>query len=951
MERDQKSINFQRYFSKSGVDPFSIGWDGSRLEYELRSAKVNDDRGNVVFAQDDVEVPTIWTPHPTNTVASKYFYGKKNSSEREHSIKQVFGRVADFIGSRGSEMGYFASEEDAKAFSDELKVLMINQAGMFNSPVLFNCGLFDKYGIRSGSIGNYYYDTKSGSVLPIKDGEAYVHPQGSACFITNIEDSMHSIMKDGAYNYAMLFKHGSGVGSDLSNLRSSRELLTGGGQPSGPLSFMKIFDAVADVVKSGGKTRRAAIMESLKVSHPDIMDFITAKSSEEKKAWALIEQGYDGSFGGEAYSSVKFQNMNLSVRVSDEFMRAAKEGRMWRTSPILNKELADKMPEWPAQQILRTIAESTHICGDPGTQYETTINRWHTCKKSGPINASNPCSEYMFVDNSACNLASLNLRKFLDEKGILNIDSLKKAVRTFIIAQEILVDSGGYPSDKITQNTHDFRPLGLGYANLGAAVMSLGMPYDSDQARTFASAVTDLITATAYATSSELAKARGAFSRFDENKDSMLEVIAMHKTEDSKLDPKSLGSNEEIVNQARQIWQENIENGDRYGFRNAQVTLLAPTGTIGFVMDCDTTGVEPDIALVKYKELVGKGFMRIVNKTIRKALETRGYDTPSIENIIKYVDEKDTIAGAPGLKNEDLPIFDCAMEPKGGGRSISYQAHLKMMAAVQPFLSGAISKTINMPKNSTVEDIVAAYQMGHELGLKAVAIYRDGSKKTQPVSTSRGGEGKLESTVKKEELTWGKRRKLPANHESRTHKFSIGGHDGYYHVGFYNDGKIGQLWIDVSKDGTTLGTGMRLFATAFSFILQLGMPLEEATRKFEGYSFEPSGIITGNEDIHFAKSMVDYIMKDVKIRYVIGKKSNSTIQTSTAEESPTKTNESYEVDTEEKLGKLFEEFIKGKTLTDKTCPACNKWKMIALDNKGCHMACLCGHESTEGCGK
>lgn len=952
---DYKPVKVGRYFSKKGQDAFSTGWDGSRLEYDLREVKL-EEGGKVIFEQKDVEVPKNWGQNPTEILASKYFYGRKGSSERETSAKQVFGRVAEFIASRGRTMGYFRNDSDAQVFRDELLVLMMNQAGMFNSPVLFNFGLYDKYQVQSGSVGNHYFDLKEGIVKPVPEGLAYKHPQGSACFIAGIDDSMHSIMMDGSYNYAMLFKHGSGVGSDLSRLRSSRELLTGGGSPSGPLSFMKIFDSVAAVVKSGGKTRRAAIMESLKVIHPDIMDFIKAKPNEEKKAWALIEQGYDGSFGGEAYDSVKYQNMNLSVRVFDEFMKAVRENKNWRTQPVLNKELADQMPEYPAREILKAIAEGTWICGDPGVQYDDTINRWNTCKASGRINASNPCSEFMHVDNSACNLASLNLRKFIDNKGRVDIQGLETAVRTFIIAQEIIVDAGSYPSHLIAENSHRFRPLGLGYANAGAAAMAMGLPYDSDQARTLMAGITNLITASAYATSRELGKARGHFEEFKKNKDSMLEVILMHKQAGDKIDPASLGENTGILKRTQELWQANLLEGEKTGFRNDQVSLLAPTGTIGFLMDCDTTGLEPDLALVKYKKLVGGGQMKLVNGTVKKALATLGYSPEAIEKITTYIDKKDTIEGAAELKEEHLPIFDCAFKPRNGKRFLSYQAHLKMMAAVQPFLSGAISKTINMPNESTVEEIMSAYQLGHDLGLKAVAIYREGSKRIQPLNTGRDSEkaGKLEVKLSDGELLWGRRKKLPSDHDSRTHKFKVAGHGGYYHVGFYPDGSIGELWVDVSKDGTTLGTSMRLFATAFSYMLQLGMPLEEAVEQFEGYSFEPSGIVIGNPDIHFAKSMVDYIMKDMKHKYVDGKKGKilDSPETSTAITSSEKAKEetNSKINGEEELAKQYQDFIKGRTVTDKICPNCNKWNMVALDSKMCHLACFCGHDSTEGCG-
>jgi ribonucleoside-diphosphate reductase alpha chain len=657
---------------------------------------------------------------------------------------------------------------------------------------------------------------------------------------------------------AMLFKYGSGTGTDLSTLRSSKEMLSGGGKPSGPLSFMRIFDQIAAVVRSGGKTRRAAKMQSLKVSHPDIKEFIECKMNEEKKVWALIEQGYDGGLNGEAYASVMYQNSNLSVRLTDEFMKAALEGKEWQTYAVTDP--ARPMVKYQAKELLELIAEGTRVCGDPGVQYHTTVNRWHTCPQSGEINASNPCSEYMFVNDSACNLASLNLLKFRRADGSFDIARYRTAVRLFVIAQEILVDHGSYPNERICRNSHEFRPLGLGYANLGSLIMSLGMPYDSDGGRATAAAVTAIMTGAAYSASAEMSSRVGPFAQYHKNRQSMLKVIHMHREAVGKI---AEHCPRELLDAAAAAWEEALETGEKMGFRNAQVTVLAPTGTIGFMMDCDTTGVEPDIALVKYKQLAGGGLFKIVNRTVPLALERLGYNKQQVGEIIEHIDESDTIVGAPHLAEKHLPVFDCAFKPAKGRRSIQYMGHIRMMSAVQSFLSGAISKTVNMPKGSTTADIMQVYVEGWKLGLKAVAIYRDGSKRAQPLNVKRDGQKepqKVEATAAAEGKFAPHRHRLPATRPSITHKFDVAGHEGYLNVGLFEDGKPGELFITMAKEGSTVGGMMDAFATSISLCLQYGVPLEALVKKFSHQRFEPNGM-TSNKDIPFAKSIVDYVFR------------------------------------------------------------------------------------------
>lgn len=851
-------LRVRRVFSTPGRHPFD------ELQWERRKAAITDDKGRTIFEQPDVEVPASWSQLATNVVASKYFYGAHGSRERENSVRQLIHRVTRTITDWGAKAGCFASPEDAEAFYHELTWLCVNQYGAFNSPVWFNCGLYQQYGVgRQSGAGNFYFDAAEGTVR--RAATQYERPQCSACFIQSVEDSMESIMEL-ARSEAMLFKFGSGSGTDLSTLRSSREMLSGGGKPSGPLSFLKVYDAIASVVKSGGKTRRAAKMNTLKVWHPDIKEFIEAKQKEERKAWALIEEGYDGSFNGEAYGSISFQNENLSVRVTDEFLRAVEADAEWTTHFVTDP--SHPGPTYRARDLMRWIAEGTWICGDPGVQYEDTIQRWHTCKNDGPINSSNPCSEYMFLDDSACNLASLNLMKFLSDDGVFDVERFRAAVEIFITAQEILVDFASYPTEKIAWNSHRYRPLGLGYANLGSLLMALGLPYDSDEGRALAAAITGIMHGRAYAHSAELARVMGPFERFAANREPMLEVIRLHLAAG-----RAIGGQcpESLRRAAIEDLEAALAGGQRHGFRNAQVTVLAPTGTIGFMMDCDTTGVEPDIALVKYKTLAGGGLLKIVNRTVPAALRRLGYGPEAIARIVKYIEEKDTIEGAPDLDERHLPVFDCAFAPRNGRRFIPYIAHLKMMSAVQPFLSGAISKTVNMPEHATPDEIMDTYMTGWRLGLKAVAIYRDGSKRSQPVSTGKsktaaetapapatpaapaaaGGNGAKARPL---------RRRMPATRRSITHKFDIAGHEGYLTVGLYEDNTPGELFITMAKEGSTVGGLMDSFGTAISLCLQYGVPLKTLVEKFAHSRFEPSGF-TKNPDIPIAKSLTDYIFR------------------------------------------------------------------------------------------
>jgi ribonucleoside-diphosphate reductase alpha chain len=812
-------LTFPRFFTEAGVDPFD------EVEWELRAALIGNERGELVFEQRDVEIPKAWSQQATNIVVSKYFRGQIGTPEREQSVKQLIGRVVNTITDWARSNKYFASEEDLQAFSDDLKHILVYQKAAFNSPVWFNCG-FEKA------------------------------PQCSACFINSVQDTMDSILTL-ARTEGMLFKFGSGTGTNLSPIRSSKELLAGGGTASGPVSFMKGYDAFAGVIKSGGKTRRAAKMVILNADHPDIVEFINCKVEEEKKAWALIDAGYDGSFTGPAYSSVFFQNSNNSVRVTDDFMRAVLDDTEWETKAVRDGSVMDR---YKARHLMHLISEGTHVCGDPGMQFDTTINEWHTCPETDRIHASNPCSEYMFLNDSACNLASINLMKFIRDDGEFDVVAYKAAIRTLLTAQEIIVDNASYPSPAIEKNSHAYRPLGLGYANLGALLMSRGLPYDSDGGRDYAGALTALMTGEAYAQSARIARdCGGPFAGYEKNREPFLRVMRKHRDAIRDINPRNVPP--DLYQTARGAWEDAVELGEQFGYRNAQATVLAPTGTIGFMMDCDTTGVEPDIALVKYKKLVGGGLMKIVNQTVPMALRRLGYVQPQIEAIIDYIDRNETIEGAPELKESHLPVFDCAFKAAKGQRSIHYMGHIKMMGATQPFISGAISKTVNVPKEATVDEIMQAYIQSWKLGAKAISIYRDGSKRTQPLNTSRDKTAvEIAQLAAAQLVSTPVRRRLPDERQALTHKFDIAGHEGYITVGLFEDGQPGEIFLVMAKEGSTISGFADAFAQAISYALQYGVPLQALVDKFSHVRFEPSGM-TRNPDIRFAKSIVDYIFR------------------------------------------------------------------------------------------
>jgi ribonucleoside-diphosphate reductase alpha chain len=820
---EKPGLSLARYFTRAGVSPYDA------IEWEIRTATIANEKGKVVFEQTNVEIPKSWSQMATNVVVSKYFRGPLGSPLREHSVRQLISRVVSTLTKWGKADGYLATDDDAQIFADELTHILLHQKACFNSPVWFNCGIEEK-------------------------------PQCSACFILSVEDTMESIL-DWYRKEGIIFKGGSGSGVNLSRIRSSKEQLAGGGTASGPVSFMKAADASAGVIKSGGKTRRAAKMVVLNSDHPDIVDFIKCKVEEEKKAWALIDAGYDSSLDGPAYGSVFFQNANNSVRVSDEFMRAILEDRDWKTRYVTTGEVCET---YKARDLLRMIAEGTYLCGDPGMQFDTNINDWHTCSNTGRINASNPCSEYMHLDNSACNLASLNLLKFLRDDGVFDVEAFRRAVDIMVLSQDILVDNASYPTPEITANGHAFRELGLGYANLGALLMSLGLPYDSDAGRGYAAAVTALMSGEGYLQSSRIAEATGAFAGFAVNRQPMLRVLNKHRSHAYKISSSHVPL--DLLTAAREVWDLTCDEAEKHGVKNSQISVLAPTGTIAFMMDCDTTGVEPDIALVKYKKLVGGGLLKIVNNTVPRALKRLGYDSKEIQDVVEYIDEHETIEGAPHLKDEDFSVFDCAFKPANGSRSIHYLGHLKMMGAVQPFISGAISKTINMPSDVTVEETMQAYIEAWKLGLKAVAIYRDGSKRTQPLNTSKE-EGKGQKAEVHESLPF--RRKLPDERKSITHKFDIAGHEGYITAGMYEDGQPGEIFITMSKEGSTISGLMDSFATAISMALQYGVPLRVLVDKFSHTRFEPSGF-TKNPDIPMAKSIMDYIFRWLATKFLDG---------------------------------------------------------------------------------
>jgi len=886
-------LKIKNKFSSEFISP------ENEISWEKRSTEITSDAGKTIFKQEGVEIPKTWSPLATKIAVSKYFYGDISNGidptkeGRESSIKQLVSRVTETIAKWGMEDGYFESEKDSETFGNELKWLCLNQYGAFNSPVWFNVGLYQKYGVDGGQTGNWVYDKATDKAAIWKN--QYEYPQASACFIQSVDDTMESIMKL-AYSEAMLFKYGSGTGSDLSTIRSTKEKLSGGGKPSGPMSFLKIYDQVAGTVKSGGKTRRAAKMNTLKTSHPDIEEFIDAKAKEERKAWTLIDAGYDGSFNGDAYGSVMYQNENLSVRADDAFMNAAVENKPYFTLAVKDGK---PIEEKNAGVLMTKIAEGTYVCGDPGMQFDDTIHKWHTCKGTARQNSTNPCSEYLFLDNTACNLASLNLIKFKAPDGSFDCDRFVAACRIFITAQEILVDRASYPTKEIAENSHIFRTLGLGFANLGALIMSLGLAYDSNEGRAIAGAITSLMTSTAYHQSSLIASFYGEFPGYHNakcsgisnplkpsNQESMLEVIALHKEACEK------DSNGSVVwEAAKAMWAEAYHIGKIYGYRNAQVTVLAPTGTIGFLMDCDTTGIEPDIALVKYKLLAGGGNLKIVNQSVEPALVTLGYTEAEIAKIIRHIDIYDTIEdigtygeiAKSGLLSSHLVVFDCAFKAAKGSRSLHYMGHLKMMAACQPFLSGAISKTVNLPESATIDDIRNAYIDGWKMGLKAIAVYRDGSKRSAPLSTKT--ESKEVAVVDNDELEELRsyivsleancespvRKRLPDTRNAINHKFEIAGHKGYLSVGLFDNGDPGEIFISMSKEGSTIGGLVDTVATLTSLSLQYGVPLKDLVNKFAYQRFEPSGF-TKNPDIRNATSIIDYVFRWLGCQFVEGYK-------------------------------------------------------------------------------
>ncbi len=944
-------LQIPRFFSKAGREPFA------EVEWELRNASITGESGKVYFEQKDVEFPKTWSQLATNVVVQKYFRGAMGTPTRERSVRQLIGRVVSTITGWGLKDGYFRTEQDADVFRSELTHLLVHQKLAFNSPVWFNVGVEPE-------------------------------PQCSACFINSVQDTMDSILTL-AKTEGMLFKFGSGTGTNFSSIRSSRESLQGGGGASGPVSFMKGFDAFAGVIKSGGKTRRAAKMVILNADHPDILEYIHCKANEEKKAWALIDAGYDGSFNGEAYNSIFFQNSNNSVRVTDSFMESVVHDRPWHTRGVTTGAVVDT---YRARDIWRQVAEAAHQCGDPGLQFDTTVNSWHPCPNSGRINASNPCSEYMFLDDSACNLASLNLRKFQfpvghPQAGDFDIESFERAVDLTILAQEIIVDNARYPTPKIGENSHLYRPLGLGYANLGALLMSRGLPYDSDAGRAYAGAITAIMGGRAYRMSAEISRDHGGpFAAYDKNREPFLGVMRKHRQHVDHID--SALCPYDLLQAARAAWDEAIGIGEHHGFRNGQATVLAPTGTIGFMMDCDTTGIEPDIALVKYKRLVGGGLLKITNQTVAEALTRLGYDAAAQKQITDYIAAQDTIEGAPGLRPEHLAVFDCAFRAQNGTRSIHPMGHIKMMAAAQPFISGAISKTVNLPNDASVEDIENAYMQAWQLGLKAIAIYRDGCKRSQPLSTSKTENtsgvvassaatlpvqlliDKLPAEIQQQlrDATslsledflqhvaalanpkgqpMAVRRKLPDERRSITHKFAIAGHDGYIHVGMYDDGSPGEIFIRMAKEGSTISGLMDSFATAVSLALQHGVPLKLLVDKFSRTRFEPSGW-TGNPEIPRASSIMDYLFRWLEAKFlpdqVQGEQLEMDLPTPTAT-----TSQSVDAPTAPlpNLGSIIAATAARVFRAETDAPTCHECGTIMVRSGACHKCLNCG--ATSGC--
>ncbi|MFZ1132529.1 MAG: vitamin B12-dependent ribonucleotide reductase [Terriglobales bacterium] len=990
-------LTFRRFFTKAGVSPYS------EVEWELRNAQITDSQGGMIFEQKNVEVPKDWSMTATNIVASKYLHGQVGTEERETGVRQLVARVAETIRDWGVKDGYFRTAEDAGTFHDELVHLLVRQHVAFNSPVWFNVGCERVEPKSDATNWHWNFTTKQ-----VEFGvTGYTRPQCSACFINSVKDSLDSILTL-AKTEGMLFKWGSGTGTNLSPLRSSTEVLSGGGTASGPLSFMKGFDAFAGVIKSGGKTRRAAKMVILNIDHPDIVDFIECKSKEEAKAHALVLQGYDGSHpDSDAYSSIFFQNANNSVRVTDDFMVAVMRDTDFSTRAIVDGRV---VTTYKAKDLLEKISEATWQCGDPGMQYDSTVNRWHTSKNTARINASNPCSEYMFLDDSACNLASLNLLKFAPN-GTFDVEGYRHAVDVVITAQEILVDNAGYPTEIIGKNSHDYRPLGLGYANLGALLMAAGLPYDSDAGRDYAACVTAIMCGEAYLQSSRIAEqcepltpitdtvqTRLGVSAAEDmpgaacpgwyiNREPFLDVIRMHRASVNNIGGARGGTGvspapaerssaaaqlPELVEASKACWDEALSHGEKYGYRNSQVTVLAPTGTIGFMMDCDTTGIEPDLALIKYKKLVGGGMIKIVNNTVPGALFKLGYTHEQTDAIVSYIDATGTIEGAPHVKDEHLAVFDCSFKPAKGTRSIHYMGHLKMMAAAQPFISGAISKTVNLPNSASVEDISEAYIQAWKLGLKAVAVYRDGCKQSQPLSAA--GSKTANSTkddaarnaaslalanghAEDENLDApprAVRHKLKEERMSITHKFNIGGHEGYIIVGLYPNGEPGEIFIKMAKEGSTVSGLMDSFALAVSISLQHGVPLKLFCEKFAHTRFEPSGW-SSNPDIGFAKSIMDYIFRWLQLRFMTGQQQflfeNLRPKPAAAPEGVGDLNGSIPATNDQRSatgsGSIHAADALASMIDMGDAPSCHVCGSIMVRNGSCYKCMSCG--STSGC--
>jgi len=934
-----KGITVDRYFTKEGVHPYD------EIVWEKRDAVITNSKGEIVFEQKGVEVPEFYSQTATNIVVSKYFFGTVGKDDRESSVRELIGRVAKTISNWGRKDGYFQTAQDAQVFEDELHHILVNQKAAFNSPVWFNVG----------------------TPRP---------QQCSACFINSIEDDMRSILNL-CVTEGTLFKGGSGTGTNFSKLRSKREYLSGSnGKASGPVSFMKGLDAFAGVIKSGGKTRRAAKMVILNVDHPDIEEYITCKVEEEKKAWALMDAGYDGSIDGPAYGSIFFQNANNSVRVTDDFMQAVLDETDWVTHEV---STGKPSVSYRAKDLMRKMAEAAWTCGDPGIQYDTTINDWHTAKNTDRINASNPCSEYMFLDDSACNLASLNLMRFRKEVNgemVFDVQAFKKANEIIVTAMEIIVGNSVYPTPAIEQNSFDYRPLGIGYANLGALLMSRGLAYDSDEGRHLAAAITSLQSGHCYYQSSKIAEKVGPFAGYKKNAEPALAVMYKHR--EAAYHMREQGVPQDLLSEAKVCWDHVVEHAGTHGLRNAQISVLAPTGTISFLMDCDTTGVEPDIALVKYKWLVGGGLLKMVNNTIEEALTRLGYAQDERKDILAYIEQNDTIEGAPGLRAEHLPVFDCAFKAAKGTRTIDYRGHIRMMAAVQPFISGAISKTVNMPHEATVEDVMNVYMEGWKLGLKAIAIYRDGSKRQQALTTSKESDAKKQNekapeaasvaevasvpTVTVTDDRRSRRRRLPDERRALTHKFNVGNHQGFITVGLYDDGMPGELFITISKEGSVISGLMDSFATSVSIGLQYGVPLEVLVNKFVHMRFEPSGY-TSNPQIRIAKSITDYIFRWLALKF-LPRESQLAVGINFVEEVKTEDVEGSLSDTHvpvvgaavESQPNLFSapnvEKTQNKTLTStfdnqSDAPACDSCGSMMVRNAACYKCLNCG--STSGC--